>query len=93
MCSKSINDPLKINLQTKNIVIDKIKENFEETLTIRFKQGNFKHFIYFSITNQSFQLMLHLIHRICKSKSTSQLNLLNRREGIEVWDERVYISN
>ena len=44
------NEPLKINLQTKSTIIDKIKENIEGTLAKRFRQGIFGHFLDFSIT-------------------------------------------
>uniref|UniRef100_A0A9I9EJL0 DUF1985 domain-containing protein n=1 Tax=Cucumis melo TaxID=3656 RepID=A0A9I9EJL0_CUCME len=45
-------------------------------LNVGFKEGIFGHFLNFSITNQSSQLLLHLIQRMCKRKSTSQLHFL-----------------
>ena len=68
------NEPLKVILQTKSNIIEKIKENLGKILTARFWEGVFDHFMKFSTTNQSPQLLLHLIQRMCKSKSTIQLH-------------------
>uniref|UniRef100_A0A9I9E975 DUF1985 domain-containing protein n=1 Tax=Cucumis melo TaxID=3656 RepID=A0A9I9E975_CUCME len=76
MCSKRRNEPLKINLHIKNTVIDKIKENLGDRLINRFREGIFGHFLNFSIINQSSQLLLHLIQRMCKPKSTNRLQFL-----------------
>ena len=69
-------DHLRINLQTKSNIIDKIKENMGKRLIARFSEGLFDHFLKFSITNQSSKLLLHLIQRMCKSKSTTQLHFM-----------------
>ena len=76
MCSERRNEPLKINLHTKSTVVDKIKENLGDRLINRFREGIFGHFLNFSITNQSSQLLLQLIQRMCKPKSTSQPQFL-----------------
>uniref|UniRef100_A0A9I9E5C4 DUF1985 domain-containing protein n=1 Tax=Cucumis melo TaxID=3656 RepID=A0A9I9E5C4_CUCME len=76
MCFERRNEPLKINLHIKSTVIEKIKENLGDRLINRFREGIFGHFLNFSITNQSSQLLLHLIQRMCKPKSTSQLQFL-----------------
>ena len=76
MCSKRRNESLKINRHIKSTVIEKIKENLGDRLINRFREGIFGHFLNLSITNQSSQLLLHLIQRMCKPKSTSQLQFL-----------------
>uniref|UniRef100_A0A9I9E5G9 DUF1985 domain-containing protein n=1 Tax=Cucumis melo TaxID=3656 RepID=A0A9I9E5G9_CUCME len=64
------------NLHIKSTVVDKIKKNLGDRLINRFREGIFGQFLNFSITNQSSQLLLHLIQRMCKPKSTSQLQFL-----------------
>ena len=85
MCFEMRNEPLKINLQAKTIVIDKIKKNLGDTLINRFRQGIFGHFLDVSITNQSSQLLLHLIQRMCKPKLTSRLNFLIGGRVLKFW--------
>lgn len=67
---------LKINLQTRTDVIDKIKTILPERVLERFRQSCFGNYLDFAITIQSSQLLLHLIQRQCKPKNTSKLNFL-----------------
>ena len=47
-----------IHLHTKSTIIDKIKENLEDRLTNKFRGRIFWHFLEFSMSNQSSQLLL-----------------------------------
>lgn len=67
---------LKINLQTKPNVIDKIKSNLPERVLERFGQSCFSNYLDFAITNQSSQVLLHLIQRQYKPKNTLELSFL-----------------
>ena len=70
------NGLLRINLETKLEVIEKIKKKLGDNLLEKFRETPFGHFLDFAITNQSSQLLMHLIQKQYKSKSSKELNFL-----------------
>lgn len=66
--------PLKINLYSKVDVMEKIKSNLGGRLLEGFRKTCFGHFLNFSITKPSSQLLLHLIQKQCKPKKSSEIN-------------------
>ena len=57
------NGLLRINLETKLEVIEKIKEKLGDNLLEKFRETSFGHFLDFAIINQSSQLLMHLIQK------------------------------